>query len=420
MDATLLTGLPLFASVPADELGRLAATSRTFELSVGGVLFHEGEAADVFFVLLDGEIGIVKSLGTGDEKVFDVVQAGAVIGEMSLFSQDRRRTASARARTPAKLIEIAHADLEALLARYPGIALHIMRTLSLRLEGSQNLTIQDLRQKNAELTQAYEDLKAAQAQIIEKEKLEQELRIAREVQARLIPRQAPSAPGWLFDALWRPAREVSGDFYDFIPLSGERLGLVLGDATGKGMPAALAMATMRTMLRALADQHASPGAALARVNDLLIPDMSPSMFVTCLYGVLDLATGRMALANAGLSMPLIATSAGVREVRVRGMPLGLLEGAPYEESEVVLDVGDRLLMYSDGLVEAHRPDGEMLGFPRLRDFVATTGMQQPLVAQICSQFDHFVGPDWNPEDDVTLLSAARLPADARQPSSTAA
>jgi serine phosphatase RsbU (regulator of sigma subunit) len=417
MDESILHRLPLFASLPADEVRRLATVSRKRMVPVDSILFREGEYAEIFFVLLEGELEIVKSLGTAEEVVFEIVRPGAVIGEMSLFSRDRRRTASARARMPVQLLEMTHADLEDLLARFPGLALHVVRTLSVRFEGVQNLTIQDLKEKNEQLTQAYAELKAAHAQIVEKEKLEQELRIARDVQARLLPHETPSSPRWKFEAYWRPAHEVSGDFYDFIPLPDQRLGLVMGDATGKGMPAALAMATTLTVLRVIAVQLASPGATLARVNTLLCPDMSPSLFVTCLYAVLDLSSGRLIFANAGQNMPCLQTAHGVAELSIRGMPLGLMEGSEYEEKEIALNTGDRLLMYSDGLVEAHDPAGQMLGFTHLLNLIAEAPADGPLIDALCRRLEAHVGSAWSQEDDVTMLTVERegvFPDDRQQ------
>lgn len=410
MDESLYRHLPLFASLSADELRRLTALSHLRAVPADTILFHEREYADVFFILLEGELEIVKSLGTTDEVLFEVVQPGEIVGEMSLFSRDRRRTASARARTPVQILEMAHADLKDLLTRFPGLALHVIRTLSIRLEESQNLTIRDLKEKNTQLTQAYDALKVAHAQIVEKEKLEQELHIARDVQARLIPQRTPSLSGWNFDAYWCPAHEVSGDFYDFIPLPDQKLGLVLGDAAGKGMPAALAMATTCTMLRAVADQLVSPGATLARMNTLLYRDTTPSMFVTCLYGVLDPLSGRLLLANAGQSMPYMLSAAGVHEVSVRGMPLGLMEGSDYEEREMILANRERVLMYSDGLVEAHSPAGQMLGFARLQSLVAGASAEDSLIDFLRQHLQAHVGSEWSQEDDVTMLTIERAGA----------
>ena len=205
-----------------------------------------------------------------------------------------------------------------------------------------------------------------QIQARERERLEQELRVARFIQQNLLPRQLPEMPGWKISAYWQPAREVSGDFYDFIDLPDGRLGFLVADVTDKGVPASLVMATTRSLLRSTAERHTSPGQVLAATNDLLCPDIPPKMFVTCLYGILDRITGEMIIANAGHNLPYQHTRQGMIERRATGMPLGLMPGMPYEEITIRLEPGDTLLLTSDGLVEAHNPEREMFGFERVQ------------------------------------------------------
>ena len=209
-------------------------------------------------------------------------------------------------------------------------------------------------------------------------------------------------------AYYEPAREVGGDFYDFLELEDGRLGLVVGDATGKGMPAALVMATTRGMLRAVAQSLDSPGEVLARVNDALYPDVPSAMFVTCFYAILDPAAGRLRYANAGHDLPyLLQDGKEVHELRATGMPLGLMPEMGYEEKEAVLREGDSVLFYSDGLVEAHAPDYEMFGFPRLGALIAEHGNERSLVDSLLEALHSFVGEGWDQEDDITLLTLER-------------
>ena len=155
----------------------------------------------------------------------------------------------------------------------------------------------------------------------------------------------------------------------------------MGDATGHGIPAALVTAATRTMLRAVAQaSNYSPGDVLRRANEPLVTDIPPNMFVTCLYAILDPKSGRLRYANAGHDLPYWRHhGGGAEELRARGMPLGLMPGMDYEEKDIVLEVGDRVLFYSDGLVEAHDPEGEMFGFPRLRSIMAEHDKERPLV-----------------------------------------
>src|ERR687897_854875 len=206
----------------------------------------------------------------------------------------------------------------------------------------------------------------------------------------------------------RVARQVGGDFYDFLELEDERLGLVVGDATGKGMPAALVMATTRGMLRAVAQSLDSPGEVLARVNDALCPDIPSEMFVTCFYAILDPKSGTLSYANAGHDLPYLWHEGDAKELRARGMPLGLMPEMSYDEREAVLREGDCVLFYSDGLVEAHDPHYEMFGFPRLGALIAEHGEESSLVDSLLEELYSFVGEGWEQEDDITLLTLKRF------------
>ena len=211
---------------------------------------------------------------------------------------------------------------------------------------------------------------AFEREIRARERIEQELRVARLIQQTLLPKRVPDLPGYQLAAYYQPAREVGGDFYDFLELDSGHLGLVVGDVTDKGVPAALVMATTRTVLRAAATRLLSPGEVLQSANDVIVPDIPPNMFITSLYAILNPNTGRLVYANAGHDLPYVRRGCGAEELRARGMPLGLMPGMEYEEKEIVLGAGEAALFYSDGLVEAHNRQGEMFGFPRLRSLVA--------------------------------------------------
>jgi len=250
----------------------------------------------------------------------------------------------------------------------------------------------------------------AQLQQIEarqRERIDQELRVARVIQQTLLPKEVPTLPGWQIAPFWQPARAVSGDFYDFIPYPDGRLALVIADVTDKGVPAALLMATTRSIIRSTAERVKSPGEVLALVNDLLCPDIPPKMFVTCLYAVLDPATGLLRFANAGQDLPYLRTAAGLVELFARGMPLGLMPGMEYEEKEVVFAPGDLLLLSSDGLAEAHNAQREMFGFPRIKALMAGAGQGETLVERLMQDLDSFTGPGYEQEDDITLLVVER-------------
>jgi serine phosphatase RsbU (regulator of sigma subunit) len=245
----------------------------------------------------------------------------------------------------------------------------------------------------------------------ERERIEQDLRVARSIQQASLPQEVPTLEGWQITPFYQPAREVGGDFYDFFDLEDRRVGLAVGDATGKGMPAALAVTATCSMLRAVAQALGSfsPREVLSRVNETLVARIPPNMFVTCFYGVLDPRSGTFAYANAGHDLPYVRRRGGeCEELRARGMPLGLMPGMSYEQKEVVLEPEGSALLYSDGLVEAHDPQGEMFGFPRLRALVAEHGQERSLGTLLLEDLYSFVGEGWEQEDDITLLTLRRV------------
>ncbi len=236
-------------------------------------------------------------------------------------------------------------------------------------------------------------VRAQAAEAAERERLEQEMRVATLIQHQFLPRQLPSLPHWQIAAYYGPARAVGGDFYDFIEMPDGRIGIAVGDVTDKGVPAALVMARTHSILRAEATRSDSPGAILARANELLVPEMPARMFVTCLFAILDPATGRIVLANAGHNLPYVRTASGVVELRATGMPLGLMPAVRYEETEGVINPGDNVLLYSDGLIEAHDPAAEMYGFPRLREAMTDRDdAGSDLLDRLLDLLHRFTGP----------------------------
>jgi serine phosphatase RsbU (regulator of sigma subunit)/anti-sigma regulatory factor (Ser/Thr protein kinase) len=245
-----------------------------------------------------------------------------------------------------------------------------------------------------------------QAEAKERERMKQELEVAALIQQTLLPKELPSIKGWNVDAFYRPARAVGGDFYDFIDLGNSRLGVVIGDVTDKGVPAALVMATCRSMLRAAAFNHDSPSAVLADVNDVLVPEIPPAMFVTCLYAIIDTDAGEVVFANAGHNLPYVRTADGVIELRATGMPLGLMPGMDYDDKVHELSDGDIMVLTSDGITEAHNPVGEMYGFSRLMGRVAAT-KNNDMVNSLVGDLERWTGPDAEQEDDITLVVVRR-------------
>jgi predicted ester cyclase len=246
-------------------------------------------------------------------------------------------------------------------------------------------------------------------EIRERERVEQELRVARIIQQAALPKEVPELEGWEISPLYRPAREVGGDFYDFFELEDGRVGVAVGDATGKGVPAALVVTATYSMLRAVAQALGSfsPGEVLAQVNETLLARIPQNMFVTCFYAILEPTSGHLVYANAGHDLPYLHRNGEAKELRARGMPLGLMPKMRYEEKETTLHSGEAALLYSDGLVEAHDPAGDMFGFPRLRALIAEHGKERSLGDLLLEELYTFTGERWEQEDDITLLTLRR-------------
>jgi serine phosphatase RsbU (regulator of sigma subunit)/ketosteroid isomerase-like protein len=248
-------------------------------------------------------------------------------------------------------------------------------------------------------------LEALTQEIRERDRVEHELDVAREIQMASLPEGVPTLEDWQIDPYCQPAREVGGDFYEFYQLGDGRVGFAVGDATGKGVPAAIVTtATVAYLGGVAAASRSSPGEALALANEALFARIPPNMFVTCFYAMLDPKGASLTYANAGHDLPYLYHKGKAEELRARGMPLGIMPGMSYEEGEVTLAEGNCVLFHSDGLVEAHNPRGEMFGFPRLRALVAEYGEERSLKNLLLEELYSFVGEGWEQEDDITLLT----------------
>jgi serine phosphatase RsbU (regulator of sigma subunit)/anti-sigma regulatory factor (Ser/Thr protein kinase) len=250
-------------------------------------------------------------------------------------------------------------------------------------------------------------IREQQAEMRERGRMEQELQVAQMIQKNFLPRELPSLGGWQVAADYRPARAVGGDFYDFIELYDGRLGLVIGDVTDKGIPAAMVMAATKSLLRASAQRLIDPGDVLARVNDQLCPEIPENMFVTCFYGVLDPSTGELRFANAGHNLPLVRAGEDAFELRATGMPLGLMPEMSYDVASATIAPGARVLLYSDGLIEAHDSSREMFGTTRAAEALALGGAAESVLERLLGALDAFTVAGGEQEDDITLVALAR-------------
>ena len=242
----------------------------------------------------------------------------------------------------------------------------------------------------------------------ERARIEQEMSSAHYVQKSLLPDDVPFIQGWKIESFYRPAREVGGDLYDFLPLPDGRIGIVIGDVSGKGMSAALIMATTCAMIRAAAPGAESPGKVLSLVNNLLQVHISPGMFVTCFYAILDPTMDVLWFANAGHDIPYLSRSGEIVELWAKGMPLGLMREQSYLEQEVRIDKNDSILFYTDGLIEAHNLDREMFGFSRIHHLMKDHLNTDNLLESLMNELQDFTGTNWEQEDDITMVLLKNL------------
>jgi serine phosphatase RsbU (regulator of sigma subunit) len=407
----LLQRIPLFSSLPQGALAALAARLEQRSIPAGTVLFREGEPGEILFIIEEGQIAILKAMDTIDERLIGVRTSGEFIGEMSLLSRDERRTASARVQSATRVLEMTRKDFDLLLEQQPAFAYEMLQVLSDRLTAAHDESIRDLKEKNRQLRKAYDELQAAQEQIIEKEVIEHELIQAREIQESILPRSLPGLSGFDFGAQMVPARQVGGDLFDLIPVGGDRLAIVIGDVSGKGMPAALFMALTLSLIRAEASHDASPEGVLRRVNQHLLAGNSQGMFVTLIYGVLHGSTREFQFIRAGHEFPLYLAPGGELSLlsEGEGQLIGLFPNPTLAIRSIKLPVGSTLLLYTDGVTEARDPGGD---FFQLEDTETKSLMKESASAQVlCESLGRrlldFQGGA--PQaDDITLLAVKAL------------
>jgi serine phosphatase RsbU (regulator of sigma subunit) len=242
-------------------------------------------------------------------------------------------------------------------------------------------------------------------QILDKQRLVKDMEFARTVQESFLPQQAPDVQSYRFSAHYTPALEVGGDFYDFIYLDLNRTGIVIGDVSGKGVPAALYMAKLGSDMRTLAFTESVPAEALMKLNDLLAGRSRRGMFATLLYIELDATTGIMTLSNAGHLPPIIKKADGslVKLETAGGAPLGMLPGMKLFQEEATLGPGDTVVLYTDGIVEAMNAKEELYGFERFEKLIKKSGSGPGVLKDaIIGDVNRFTG--LSPQhDDMTLV-----------------
>ena len=406
----LLRKVPLLSELPEGVINVLASTLKVVNIESGEVLCRENEPGDSLYIVIDGRVEILLGIETQDEKIVTTIGPGGFFGEMSLVLPGGLRKASVRAATPSRLWMMTRVDFDVLLHRQPTLAYAMVKTLTERLDSTNASGFRELQDKNRLLQKAYDELKAAQAQIIEKERLERELQVAAEIQVGILPQELPHAPGYDFGALMIPARLVGGDFYDAFWLDKHRVGFVIGDVADKGIPSAIFMARSHAFIMSEASHSGDPVGVLRRVNNHLIHLEQSTQFVTVLYGILDIQNGTFTYARAGHELPLIISGDGtVRTLpHNAGQAVGMLEEIILDEHSIVIPPGGTLFLFTDGLTDCRNPQHEPFGHERVAMVLggqAGRGGQQVCNA-LWETLQNYQSGSMQ-DDDVTLVAIHR-------------
>ncbi len=407
MSANLLSKIPLFSVLPVDELDHLQSMLQVKNLQPGEILFREGEPGEHFYILTDGKLDVLLGVDTQEELLLNTIGPGEYLGEMSLIVPGGERTATARANRASILLAMSRDEFNALLKEYPVLSQSMVRVLSKRLDSTNYATFRDLTEKNRQLQKAFDELKAAQEQLIEKERLERELEVAADIQISILPDVLPAPPNFDFGACIDPARQVGGDFYDVFRTGENKIAVVIGDVADKGVPSAIFMARAHALIAAEADTIEDPGDVMRKVNGHITHLEKATQFVTVLYGVLNIDSGEFHYARAGHEPPLILLPDGSVErlPHKPGMALGLWEDITLDEATITLSPGSTLLLYTDGMTDCRDPNGVPFGLERIQRNLSRCS--ETSAQEIC---DHLLRTlkayqqGSKQDDDVTLVA----------------
>ncbi len=417
----LLRTISWFAHLDTAQLNAIAKSMEQRHLAAGDILFHQDEESYDCFIIVEGSVEVLTFVN-GAEHRLEVYNTGDLVGEMALIDSSSR-SATVRAITASHLVVLTEVEFETMIGSNPEVAMRVLRNSTTRVRNTNQRMISDLERKNNELLKAYQQLKAAQADLIRLNRIEQEMAVARQIQESFLPRQLPQLRGWEIGAYSRGAQAVGGDFYDCIQLSDGRIGLVVADACGKGVTAALFVALSRSLLRAASqapwifqggavlDAESILTGALWLVNDYICREHSDNnMFVTLFYAVLDPKNGDLAYVNAGHNPPLImdAQAETLYELPEATLPIGIMAAQEFPPQRTRIEPGCRLVLFSDGITEAMNPAGQPFSDERFHEVLYEDGhlSAETLVSMIIAQVDSYAAGA--PQaDDMTLMIIAR-------------
>ncbi|MBN1452032.1 MAG: SpoIIE family protein phosphatase [Anaerolineales bacterium] len=407
MNTNLLSKIPLFSVLPVNELDHMQAMLQVKTLQPGEILFREGEPGEHFYILTNGELEILLGAETNEELLLNILGPGEYLGEMSLIVPGGERTATARASKESVLLAMSRDEFTSLIEQYPVLAQSMVRVLSNRLDSTNFATFRDLTEKNRQLQNAYDELKAAQEQLIEKERLERELKVAADIQLSILPDVLPKPPRFDFGARIDPARQVGGDFYDVFRVDESKVAVLIGDVADKGVPSAIFMARAHALIAAEAETYENPSDVMRKVNAHITRLEKATQFVTVLYGILNVDTGEFTYARAGHEPPLMLKPDGSVErlPHKTGMAIGLWEKITLDEQTITLPPGSTLVLYTDGMTDCRDPNGVPFGLERIQ--LTLNNCPGSSAQEICNYLLHTLKnyQQGSPQDDdVTLVA----------------
>jgi serine phosphatase RsbU (regulator of sigma subunit) len=411
---------PLFADIDRATIALIVASFTEEVWPAGHIVIEEHAPGDTLYIIIDGQVQISRTFQNGEQQVIRQMGPGEFFGEMALL-EDKPRSARVSTLAPTTFLAVTRQRFNTLIEQHPAVAINFLKAISaqlrqqyreqaLLLEEKQTL-VEALAAKNAALEQALAKLQAALVTVAEHERVKRDLEIAREIQQQMLPATFPEAPGLCLHATTVPATWVGGDLYDAIRLEADRVGLLLGDVSGKGIPAALQMARLMGEFRACVSHCADPQSVMQVLNGLLCQrNLRFSSFVTVQYVVLDMRQRHMQFICAGHPPILLRHADGQIEHlgAAPNLPLGVDEPFAYQQEERQLMAGDTLLLYSDGTYERRDSQGAQLGLRHLeRLFAAAPNYPEAVIHAIQTALDTFSNAG-EAGDDTTLLCAQVL------------
>jgi serine phosphatase RsbU (regulator of sigma subunit) len=391
--------------LPDEDLEILINAVDTSEREAGSIICREGSLEHVFYIIQEGTVAFTKKMDQG-EQFLGLRGKGEFFGELGVLDR-APRAATVHAISDCALIAIHEDTLDTILTRSPTVSRAIMRGLTRSVRDTDQITIAELQLKNEELARTLENLRAAQEELLRRERLKRDLEIAAQVHHSILPTSFPAVPNFEFAAMARPAREIGGDLYDVIPIDRDHVGIVMADASGKSVQAAIYMAVVRALFLSQAKADLSTIEIAANVHDILLRVSTAEMFVTVFYANLNHQTRQMTYIRGGHDRPVFfqGSSRDIHLLDPPGRFLGLLPDLILEEDRLTFEPGDVLVCYSDGVTDAVRSsDNQMYGLDQLQSIVASEAHRsaQELANIIVDDVDNFRSGAEQP-DDLTLL-----------------